>query len=425
MLRLQRLAVFSARSHCSAHRWLPKGGKQRPSAVMASVRCSATSAVAGDAPTQATPAASTATSSEGTPYTPSAKNKSVSRWLFTSCAVVSGIVVVGGITRLTESGLSIVDWRPVTGLVPPLTEAEWAAEFAKYQTSPEFQQKNTMTVSEFKFIFFWEWFHRVLARSMGIVYGAPLVYFAARGHFTGRRGFLAVLTGILGLGGCQGALGWYMVKSGLDPKLLDEKRKATVSAARLASHLTLAFIIYSSMLRIGLGLRNPVQTPFMGKMPVQLLARCCFAIMFGTAISGAFVAGLDAGLLYNDGFPLMGGRVVPPREDLLPLDPAWRNLFEHGPCAQLWHRVMAGTTTASILLLNVAARRHNATLPVRVRKAIAGVNHALAIQVLLGISALVSYVYTPVAAAHQAGSMLLLTMLIRLCALLGSRGLIL
>jgi cytochrome c oxidase assembly protein subunit 15 len=332
---------------------------------------------------------------------------------------------VGGITRLTESGLSIVDWRPVTGVIPPITEEEWLTEFEKYKNSPEFKQKSSMNLHQFKEIFFWEWFHRVLARSIGVVYGLPLLYYAARGTFKGRSLFLATLVGILGLGGCQGALGWYMVKSGLDPKLLDEKRKATVSAGRLAAHLTLAFIIYSSMLRIGLGLRYAPAQAFQGKVPVQLLARWCFAVMFSTAISGAFVAGLDAGLLYNDGFPLMGGRVIPPVEDLLPLTPPWRNFFEHGPMAQLWHRFMAGTTTASILMLNVAARRHRATLPVAVSKALKGVNHALGLQVVLGIAALLSYVATPVAASHQAGSLLLLTMLIRLCAILGSKGLVL
>jgi cytochrome c oxidase assembly protein subunit 15 len=359
------------------------------------------------------------------PYKPSKTNKKVSRWLFASCALVGGIVVVGGITRLTESGLSIVDWRPVTGLIPPLTDAEWNAEFAKYQQSPEFKQKSDMTVHQFKEIFFWEWFHRVLARSVGVVYGAPLLYYASRGCFKGRRWLLGALVGILGLGGCQGALGWYMVKSGLDPKLLDEKRKATVSAARLAAHLSLAFVIYASMLRIGLGLRYPVMEKFKGKVTVQFLSRWCFVVMFCTAISGAFVAGLDAGLLYNDGFPLMGGRLVPPAEDLLPLTPQWRNLFEHGPCAQLWHRLMAGTTTLSIVLLNVAARKHHGTLPSKARKALRGVNHALAMQVLLGIASLMSYVYTPVAAAHQAGSLLLLSTLIKLCAVLGSKGLVL
>ena len=358
-------------------------------------------------------------------YAASARNKSVSRWLFTSCGVVAAVVVVGGITRLTESGLSIVDWRPVTGLVPPLSDEEWSNEFNKYKTSPEFKQKSEMTLSEFKQIFFWEWFHRVLARSIGVIYGLPLLYFAARGHFAGRKAFLVTLVGILGLGGCQGALGWYMVKSGLDPKLLDERKKATVSASRLAAHLTLAFIIYTSMLRIGFGLRFPVMDRFKGKVPIQLLSRWCFSVMFVTAISGAFVAGLDAGLFYNDGFPLMGGHLIPPREDLLPLSPEWRNMFEHGPCAQLWHRLMAGTTTGSIILLNVAVRRHKATVPAKVRRAVMHVNHALGVQVLLGIASLLSYVYTPVAAAHQAGSMALLSTLIHLCALLGSKGLVL
>jgi cytochrome c oxidase assembly protein subunit 15 len=279
-----------------------------------------------------------------------------------------------------------------------------------------------MTLQEFKMIFFWEWAHRVLARSVGLVYGVPLVVFWRRGYFSHQKALMLSLVGILGLGGCQGALGWYMVKSGLDPRLLDEHRKATVSAARLAAHLTLAFVIYSSMMRIAFGLRKPALA-FEGKAQVQLMARAAFSIMFCTAVSGAFVAGLDAGLMYNDEFPLMGGGVVPPTDHMITCEPLWRNMFENPACAQLWHRVMAGATTASIVALNVAAKRLAA--PRAVRKGITGVNHALFVQLCLGMATIISYVDIPIAAAHQAGSILLLTMLIRLCATIGSRGVVL
>lgn len=351
----------------------------------------------------------------------------MSRWLFTSCGVVGTIVLVGGITRLTESGLSITEWKPVSGIKPPLTAAEWDAEFKRYQQFPEFKQKPDMTLDEFKWIFFWEWFHRVLARSMGIVYGMPLIYFAARGYLKGQPRLAAYLLSFLAMGGAQGALGWYMVKSGLDDRLLAEKKKATVSAYRLAAHLSLAFAIYAGMLRVGLGLRLPKAVTFKGKAPLQALARLSFGVMFTTAVSGAAVAGLDAGLLYNDGFPFMAGRIAPPLDELFPVavQPFYRNFFENGSCAQTWHRVMAGSTTALIVGLNAVAALHKGHLPFAVSRAVLYVNAATVLQVSLGIATLLSYVEIPVAASHQAGSMVLLSTLIRLCAVLGSRGVVL
>ena len=353
------------------------------------------------------------------------RNWAVSSWLYFTGAMVGGVVVVGGMTRLTESGLSIVDWRPVTGVIPPRTDAEWEAEFGKYKHSPEFKQKSSMTLDEFKTIFFWEWGHRALARSLGIVYGVPMVYFLARGYFAGHPVLKLGLAGLFMLGGAQGALGWYMVKSGLDPKLLDEKKKATVSAYRLAAHLSLAFLLYSSMMRIGMGLRLPASPSFPGKFSVQSMSRISTGVMFTTAISGAFVAGLDAGMLYSDGFPLMGGRIAPPLEELTTIDPWYRNLFENPVAAQTWHRVMAGTTTCCILLTNVVARRPGASVPWAVKKALWVVNGALVLQVSLGVATIVTQVHIHTAASHQFGSMVLLTALIRLCAVLGSRGTIL
>jgi cytochrome c oxidase assembly protein subunit 15 len=348
------------------------------------------------------------------------RNIHVARWLYFTSAFVGGIVVVGGITRLTESGLSIVEWKPIRGVIPPITQAEWEEEFAKYKQFPEFQQKPDMTLEEFKFIFFWEWFHRVLARSVGVVFGAPLIYFAARGYFKGNKKFLAKLFGCMALGGGQGALGWYMVKSGLKKELLDKREKATVSAYRLAAHLSLAFLIFACVLRLGLSLKvRPVYVP----NPVLLwMARLTTGTMYVTAVSGAFVAGLDAGLLYCDTFPLMGEGILPPVADVMALSPPLRNLFENGTAAQLWHRMMAGTTTWFVLALNYTARRHRATMPLQVRKALKGVNHALAFQVLLGFATLLTYVATPVAALHQLNSMALLGMLIRLCATMTRRA---
>nr|CCC95765.1 unnamed protein product [Trypanosoma congolense IL3000] len=352
-------------------------------------------------------------------------NVAVSRWLYGAAAVVGCVVVVGGITRLTESGLSIVDWKPVTGVWPPTTEYEWEEEFAKYQNFPEFKQRNTMTLEEFKRIFFWEWAHRVLARGVGLVYGAPLLYFAFRGRFKGQATLVAALTGILALGGVQGAMGWYMVRSGLDPQLLQERRKARVSAYRLAAHLALAFAIYASMMRVGFGLGAPRMVAFPGMTAIQACARCSFAAVFCTAISGAFVAGLSGGLLYNDEFPWMGNGIIPPRDHLWVFEPWWRNALENPAAAQTWHRLMAAASTTAIAALNMACFRRRAVIPPTLWRSVVAVNTMLAVQVSLGVWTIVSYVEVPLAVSHQLGSLLLLTTTIRVCAVLGSRGVIL
>ena len=359
---------------------------------------------------------------------PNSTNISVSRWLFGCAGVVAGVVVVGGITRLTESGLSIVEWKPLAGVVPPLTEQAWLEEFERYKKFPGFQQRPDTTLSQFKYIFFWEWFHRFLARSLGVAFGIPAVYYASRGRFTGHQGFQASLVGLFCLGGCQGALGWYMVKSGLNKNLLDKRQKATVSAYRLASHLSLAFTIYVGMLTLAFSLRLPHYKLTFAKhlSSIKMLrgvAHGATGLMFVTAISGAFVAGLDAGLLYNDTFPLMGTGVIPPIEDLTALSPLWRNLFENHSMAQLWHRLMAGGTTCGIIALNVMARRSGVypSVPL-VARSLKLVNAALTIQVLLGMMTIMTYVHLHVAASHQAGSLVLLTSLVYLSCILSSRG---
>lgn len=359
------------------------------------------------------------------PWVAPAHNRSVANWLYVSAACVGGVVWFGGITRLTESGLSLVEWKPISGVRPPLSDEEWETEFKHYQKFPEFQQKPNMTMREFQFIFFWEWAHRVLARSLGLVFGGPLLYYAARGRFKGNGKFLAGLVGILGLGGAQGFMGWYMVKSGLDAKILEERRKATVSAYRLAAHLVLAFTIYSFMLRMGYGLKLPVMAPFPRFAKVQLWSRLSFTMMFLTATTGAFVAGLDAGLMYNDDFPWMAGGVFPPADHLFAVQPAWRNVFENPSMAQTAHRVMAGVTFLTITGLNVAASRRRGFIPRLVFRNLMFVNTALLLQVGLGFWTVMSTVDIPVAASHQIGALVLLSTLIRMCAILGSRGVIL
>ncbi|EPY22681.1 cytochrome c oxidase assembly protein subunit 15 [Strigomonas culicis] len=221
-------------------------------------------------------------------------------------------------------------------------------------------------------------------------------------------------------------MGWYMVRSGLDHKLTEERKWATVSAYRLASHLFLAFLIYSFMLRMGFGLKLPVCERFSGFERVQLWSRLSCGVMFVTAMSGAFVAGLDAGLLYNDGFPLMAGGIIPPLDHLFALDPMWRNFFENHSMVQTCHRLLAGLTFLLVMQLNrVSSSRRGVVVPRRVFRTLHAVNLALLLQVGLGVWTVVSQVDIPVAASHQLGALVLLTTLIRLCAVLGSRGVVL
>lgn len=370
------------------------------------------------------------------PLFQSPTNQKIAVWLYICALMVGTIIVVGGITRLTESGLSIVDWRPVTGTVPPLTEEDWEKEFAKYKNFPEYKQKPDMTLEDFKQIFFWEWFHRFLARSVGMAYAMPLIYFAARGRFAKSPALKRTLGGLLLLFAAQGGMGWFMVKSGLKKELLDERRKAAVSAYRLAAHLTLALILFTSFIRIGVGLRH-FAIAFDGHKQLQAAARVLFVLTFCTAFSGAFVAGLRGGYLYNEGFPLMGGRVFPPMEELFLDDlPAWKNFFENPVMAQTWHRVMAGITTTATIGMNLVARRYcyvvkgsntliKTALPKEVRNAIWAVNAAVLLQITLGMLTIITRMHMHMAATHQTGAVFLLAMVVRLCAIIGTRGIVL
>ncbi|KAL0580785.1 Cytochrome c oxidase assembly protein cox15 [Marasmius crinis-equi] len=379
--------------------------------------------------------------------------KSVGIWLLISSTLVYAIIVVGGVTRLTESGLSITEWKPVTGTIPPLTQQDWEEEFEKYKATPEFKLLNhQFELEDFKRIFFWEWSHRVLGRLIGVAFVGPLAYFAIKRRISkplaARLGFLGLLIG------AQGALGWYMVKSGLAQSLMDTPGAVPrVSQYRLASHLGLAFLLYAGMFATGINVMkeskfvNGAVDKWMGmtssafgdalkKLPVQKFkarAWILTALVFVTALSGAFVAGLDAGLLYNE-FPLMGGRLAPPRDELMSSEYAkkadgsdkwWRNIFENPVTVQFDHRVLslanstqhnyaeqAMTTYLGVSLLFLRARSLRHVLPPTTMKSM---NIALAmvnIQFLLGISTLIHLVPVPLAAAHQAGSVALLTAMI-------------
>ncbi|KAG6899770.1 hypothetical protein C0993_006996 [Termitomyces sp. T159_Od127] len=391
-----------------------------------------------------------ATSTSPAANHPVLASRSVGIWLMVSSTLVFAIVVVGGVTRLTESGLSITEWRPITGVLPPLSESEWEAEFDKYKKTPEFKMLNSgATLSDFKFIFFMEWSHRLLGRLLGVAFVGPLLYFGLRRRIS--RAQFAQLSGLGALIGAQGALGWYMVQSGLDEALMQEPGAVPrVSQYRLAAHLGMALALYAGMFGTGLGIIKDWKfsrgdqwsgstvgkaKQILAKPGVRMFKRQAWALtglVFLTALSGAFVAGLDAGLVYNE-FPLMGGRLVPPTDELFSsayaksadkLDLWWRNIFENPTTVQFDHRVLATTTYISTLLLWASSCRPalRASLPPLTRTAMTAAFAMANVQVLLGISTLLYLVPVPLAAAHQAGSVMLLSAMLHVLVTLRRPG---
>ncbi|KGO69184.1 Heme A synthase, type 2 [Penicillium italicum] len=372
---------------------------------------------------------------------PKISDKAVAYWLLGSAASVFGIVVFGGLTRLTESGLSITEWRPVTGSLPPMNAEHWEDEFSKYRASPEFQLLNpNMTLSEFKSIYYMEWIHRLWGRFVGISFVLPAVYFVARKKVS--KPMALRLFGIAGLIGFQGFLGWWMVKSGLKDDLFAPGSHPRVSQYRLTAHLGAAFVCYVAMLWNGLAILRShrlMADPVAGINQLNALRDPKLAffrrsvagialLVFTTVISGGLVAGLDAGLIYNE-FPWMGKGLAPPKEELF--DPRysrhedrsdlwWRNMLENPSLVQLDHRALAMTTFTAICGL-VAYTRGSPTmkrfLPAPARKGVHGVFAFACCQVGLGITTLLYLVPTPLASAHQAGSLFLLTWVV----VLGSR----
>ena len=336
-----------------------------------------------------------ARSDPGAAVAAKARPGAVAGWLFGCCGLIFLMVVVGGITRLTLSGLSITEWNPVIGVVPPLTHAQWAAAFARYKRVPEYRLIHYgMSLAQFKGIFFWEYTHRLLGRLIGLAYAVPFAWFWLRGRLP--RRLIPALIGILALGFAQGALGWYMVESGL-------VHRVEVSQYRLVAHLALALLIYAAMLWVALGLaRGPALE---GAAPGWRRAANAVIFLVGLTIAaGGFVAGTRAGLIYNT-FPLMDGRLVP--ADYAQLHPFIRNLFANVAAIQFDHRVLAMTTFAAILLAAAAGSR--AALPKPGHIALWALLAAVVLQVALGISTLLLVVPIPLAVAHQAGAVILLT----------------
>jgi len=321
--------------------------------------------------------------------------RAVAAWLLVCCVLVFAMVVVGGVTRLTHSGLSITEWQPIVGTLPPLDDAQWQATFAKYQQTPEYRQVNhDMTLAGFKRIFWWEYFHRLLGRAIGIVFLLPFLYFVARRRIP--RGYVKPLAAIFVLGALQGAMGWYMVQSGL----VDDPR---VSQFRLTAHLGLAFLIFAAMLWTAMSILSPVRQP--AATPAQRSTRrnafALASLVFVMVLTGGLVAGIRAGFAYNT-FPLMNGAIVPP--ELFMIDPWWKNFFWNMATVQFDHRLIAWVLAITVPIAWWKIRASDSSARARTGGNV--LLALLALQIALGIATLVHVVPLPLAAAHQAGAML-------------------
>ncbi|MEI8178528.1 COX15/CtaA family protein [Aestuariivirga sp.] len=306
----------------------------------------------------------------------------VRAWLFGVAVLIFCMVIVGGATRLTDSGLSITEWKPLLGAIPPMSESHWLEAFQKYQQIPEYQQINKgMSLDQFKFIYWWEWSHRFLGRVIGLAFFLPFAYFALTGALNRRT---AIRCGVLFvLGGLQGVLGWYMVASGLVDRV-------DVSQYRLAAHLSLATLIYGAILWVAFGLGRMRHAPVSGR---QWLALLITGLVLLQIAAGGFVAGLDAGFGYNT-WPLIDGAVVP--KGLFVAEPWWRNMFENALTVQFNHRMLA-----YVVALLVAGQ----ACMVRSRSGFILLGAVIA-QVALGVWTLLWVVPLWLGLAHQGGALL-------------------
>jgi len=323
------------------------------------------------------------------------RNKAIATWLLICCGMVFAMIVLGGVTRLTGSGLSMAEWRPIMGVVPPLTDAEWQRVFEIYQQTPEFQKVNShFDVDDFKGIFWLEYLHRLLGRLLGFVFALPLVYFVVRKYISLRE--LPWYLLMLALGGAQGLIGKIMVASG-------QVDAPHVSHYRLTAHLGAALLVYAMMLWRSLSLLHPADenrarhSRYRKTLPLTTLITI-------TVLSGGFVAGLKAGLVYPT-FPMMGQYWFPP--ELFSLEPWWRNFLDNRTTVQFDHRLLAIATFVLIVVYWFRARQID--LPARARRSTNALLHTAVLQVILGISTLLLAVPVWLAASHQAVAVLLFT----------------
>jgi cytochrome c oxidase assembly protein subunit 15 len=323
------------------------------------------------------------------------RDRAVGTWLLICAGMIFVMVILGGITRLSGSGLSIMEWKPLMGVLPPMTDAEWDRVFALYRGIAQYKQINPdMSLEEFQGIFWWEYAHRLWGRLIGAVFLLPLVWFLVRGGL--RKGWAARLIGIFVLGALQGAVGWYMVASGFEDR-------DSVSQYRLVIHLLMALLIYALILWSALDLLTPSDPEGDRKQARRLVGhgRLLLATIVLELALGGLVAGLHGGLLYND-FPLMNGQLIAP--DIFGMSPWWRSITEDPGTAQLLHRAGAGLIT--LLVFGLAWRAgHGPVMPMRAALLLA----AVLLQVGLGIATLMLVVPLPLAVAHQAGAVVLLS----------------
>jgi cytochrome c oxidase assembly protein subunit 15 len=324
---------------------------------------------------------------------PELRLRPVRTWLYAIALLVLLMVAVGGVTRLTGSGLSITEWKPLHGIIPPLTDAEWRAEFAAYQQIPQYSEVNAwMTLDDFKGIFWWEWAHRALGRLIGLAFAIPFVIFLVQRRFT--AGLAWPLAGLFVLGGFQGFLGWWMVSSGLS-------ELTSVSQYRLAAHLLAAAVLFVALVWVARRLIPrrrlfPVPIAEPPQDPARWPAATLLVLILLQIVFGAFVAGLDAGVGWNT-WPMMEGALIPP--NLLPLQPMWRNLFENPLTVQFLHRVIAYLILGwSVFLLWRQSRRGgfggaHGWLP--------RLAFLIVLQVVLGVATLLALVPLSLALGHQ------------------------
>lgn len=320
-------------------------------------------------------------------------DKLIARWLLICAVVILGMILLGGVTRLTDSGLSMVEWQPLMGVIPPLSQYDWQQLFLKYQQFPEYQKINLgMTLGEFKVIFMYEYLHRVLGRLIGLLFFIPFVYFFLTRRISPQ--LLPKLLLMLLLGGCQGLMGWYMVKSGL----IDVPH---VSQYRLTAHLGLAIAIYGFIVWTALGLINkPCNQPSGLGKPACIISGLIFLMI----LSGGLVAGTRAGYAYST-WPLMGDSFIP--AGLYDMSPIWLSAFENITTIQFNHRIFAYIIALVLVSFSVFALKKNISRNVRI--GIYSMLFLLLVQITLGISTLIFHVPVAIAAAHQIGSVALLT----------------
>ncbi len=324
-------------------------------------------------------------------------DRQLALWLLLCAAVIFGMIILGGVTRLTHSGLSMVEWRPLMGIIPPLSEQAWLEVFEKYKQFPEYQKINRgMSLDAFKSIFMYEYLHRVLGRLIGVLFLLPFLYFHFRKRI--RADLTPKLVLLFFLGGLQGLLGWYMVKSGL----VDNPR---VSQYRLTAHLGLAVIVYGYMLWLAFDLLFTAASPNNSAPARSRRSLILVVLVFLMILSGGLVAGTRAGLAYPT-WPLMGDSFVPP--GLYMMTPAWLSAFEDVTTIQFNHRMFAYGLTVILVLVAWRVLRSSAA-GTSVKRAATLMVLVLGLQVGLGITTLLLHVPVPLAAAHQGGAVLLFT----------------